>query len=194
MKIAVVGGPGTGKTTLCYDVASILKRDNIVAQLAIEYARRWKAKHGRWPNCVGDQAFIMRGQEDMENDYTPEQEVLLTDSSTWLCSVYATNYIKDRSDMFHVMDLVEKGLKLYESYDLTFMTPRVFKLQTEPGRAQASEEEARIMDEKITGFVKLYGLNVIWLPDDHKAWPRIVINNIRMVQELPTVSANAATH
>jgi nicotinamide riboside kinase len=115
MKVAIVGGPGTGKTTLCYDVASYLKKRDVVTQLAIEYARRWYAKHGRWPSCIGDQAFILRGQEDMENDYTPTQDVLLTDSSTWLCAVYATLYAKNHSDMFHVMDLTEKSLKLFPS-------------------------------------------------------------------------------
>jgi nicotinamide riboside kinase len=178
MKLAIVGGPGTGKTTLCYDVASYLKHRNGVAQLAIEYARRWKAKHGRWPNCIGDQAFIMRGQEDMENDYTPTQDILITDSSTWLCAVYASRYTQDRSDMYHLMDLTEKALKLYPSYDYTFVAPRVFKLQSEPGRQQSDEAAARDIDERIRGFISLFNLSVVWLPEDHKKWIDVITDTI----------------
>lgn len=176
MKIAFVGGPGLGKTTIAMDTAAALKKDSIVAGFVAEYARTWMAKHGRTPRNVEDQAMIMRGQRKREAEASLTQDVIVTDSTTWMCAIYASLYLRnsagkiDYSGNVSLNDLFEDAIPESDGYDLTFVLPRCFGMPVEPGRMQISRSEGERMDAKIAGFVSIYDIPAVFLSTNPKKW------------------------
>ena len=182
-KIAIVGPPSTGKTTLAYEVTHKLKKMGKVATFCPEYVRRWMSKHDTVPSIVLDQFAILRGQLDLENDLAKTQDIVVTDVAAWLGPVYASMLVgkdptkNEMSDWYHVTDLIEKSLK--NKYDLVFLLPRVFKLQEEAGRVQTEEAQVDLIDRKIRAFITLFNMDVIELaPENLEGWSDFIISEI----------------
>lgn len=184
MKVALVGGPGLGKTTAAMGIAAELKRRGVVATFVGEYARTWMAKHKRTPRAVEDQALIMRGQRRRETEAELTQDVVITDSTTWMCAVYSTTFLRntqgkiDESGNISLNDVFEDALSECDNYDLVFVLPRCFDIQKEPGRLQSSLSECEKVDAKILGFIHLFDIPHITLSDNPKKWVDEVVENI----------------
>jgi nicotinamide riboside kinase len=181
LKVAIVGAPSTGKTVLAADVVNTLKKRGIVAMFVGEYARNWMAKHNRTPEVPTDQFPISLRQMRRETEFANSQDVLITDSSSWLGVIYASLLVRhgtdrEESDLIHLMDLIEDTLPSH--YDLQYYVPRVFPIQLEGGRWQTKEEEFDLIDRKIRGMIDLFNLPVKRLPDDPSLWIDIIVKDI----------------
>lgn len=129
IKISIVGAPSAGKTALALDVVHELKKKSIVATFIGEYARNWMAKHKRYPEVIQDQFAILSRQIKREAEIVGIQDVLVTDSSTWLTAVYGSLLVRhntsyETSDIIHLNDLIEDTIPA--DYTLQYYCPRVF--------------------------------------------------------------------
>ena len=80
MKLAFIGSHGVGKTTLCYDVAGRLKRQDRSVELVMEVARRSPLPINR-DTTFAAQAWILHTQIAHELAAEAEGEVVLCDRS-----------------------------------------------------------------------------------------------------------------
>jgi AAA+ ATPase superfamily predicted ATPase len=182
IKVAILGAPSTGKTRIALEVVSELKKKSIISSFIGEYARNWMAKHKRFPEVPTDQFAIALRQIKRENEFIATQDVLVTDSASWLGIVYASLVVRHKtsyelSDLYHVMDLIEDTLP--SDYTLHYYVPRgVFTPQLEGGRTQTTEEEFDLVDRKILGLIDLFNIPVKRLDKDHENWTGIIVNDI----------------
>ena len=182
IKVSIVGAPSTGKTSLALQVVSELKKRHVVASFIGEYARNWMAKHKRQTEVPTDQFAIALRQAKRESELLANQDVIVTDSSTWLGVVYASLLVRkdtkyEFSDLVHVMDLLEDTLP--STYTLEYYVPRgVFPVQLEAGRVQTEEADFDLLDRKIRGMIDLFNIPVKILPKDNTKWLDIIVNDI----------------
>ncbi len=80
MKIAFIGSHGVGKTTLCYEVAARLKRQDRAVELVMEVARRCPFPINR-ETTLAAQAWILHTQVAAELAAAAEAEVVVCDRS-----------------------------------------------------------------------------------------------------------------
>ncbi len=80
MKLAFIGSHGVGKTTLCYDLAARLKRQDRVIELVMEVARRCPLPINR-DTTVQAQAWILHTQVASEIAAAAEAEIVICDRS-----------------------------------------------------------------------------------------------------------------
>ncbi len=80
MKIALVGSHGVGKTTLCYELAARLKRQDRVVELVTEVARRCPLPINR-DTTLQAQAWILHTQVAAELAAEAEGEIVICDRS-----------------------------------------------------------------------------------------------------------------
>lgn len=106
------------------------------------------------------------------------QDVLIVDSASWMCAVYASRFVKNRSDRIHLMEIIEKSADYIDTYDLLYFVPRKFGLQAEPGRFHASEGEGIYFDNLIKWYAELFMINLIELPEDPDKWVSVITKGI----------------
>lgn len=157
IKIAVISGPGTGKTTLCKEVDNILGLMGKNSGLCLEFARTYVNRFGP-PANVFEQFVVYQGQKRREDDLA-RCEYIICDNATFLCYVYATFNIDFRNDKerYALNELYNMALKDMFSYDEIFYIPREFSLSRDGTRYQG-EEEALLVDEKIRAFLLFHNL------------------------------------
>jgi nicotinamide riboside kinase len=80
MKLAFIGSHGVGKTTLCYDLAARLKRQDRIIELVMEVARRCPLPINR-DTTVQAQAWILHTQVASEIAAAAEAEIVICDRS-----------------------------------------------------------------------------------------------------------------
>ncbi len=80
MKIALIGTHGVGKTTLCYELAALLKRRNADVELVREVARRCPLPINQ-ETTVAAQEWILLTQIAWEIEAAATHEVVLCDRS-----------------------------------------------------------------------------------------------------------------
>lgn len=80
MKLALIGSHGVGKTTLCFDVAGRLKRQDRAVELVMEVARRSPLPINR-ETTFAAQAWILHTQIAHELAAEAEAEIVLCDRS-----------------------------------------------------------------------------------------------------------------
>ena len=80
MKVAFIGSHGVGKTTLCYDLAAILKRQDIQVDLVKEVARLSPLPINR-QTSLDAQTWILMSQISEEIRSASQAEVVVCDRS-----------------------------------------------------------------------------------------------------------------
>ena len=80
MKIAFIGSHGVGKTTLCYDLASRLKRQDRAVDLVKEVARRCPLPINR-DTTLEAQAWILHTQIADEIAAVAQNDIVICDRS-----------------------------------------------------------------------------------------------------------------
>jgi thymidylate kinase len=80
MKIALIGSHGVGKTTLCFELAALLKRRNADVELVREVARRCPLPINQ-DTTLAAQEWILLTQIAWEIEAAATHEVVLCDRS-----------------------------------------------------------------------------------------------------------------
>jgi len=162
IKIALIGAPSAGKSTLAASLFSVLKEKKIKVELIQEYAREHINKYGTVENVLSQYLFYEKQRE--KEDIIPSAiDVLITDSPTILSYMYALFYGKasHKDEQLLLTNMYEKFLQdSFKRYDLIYYLPSVRDYIKDGTRIQ-TEEEAKKIGELIYNFLTIHKIPMI---------------------------------
>lgn len=152
-KIAILGGPCTGKTTLCKQLDVDFSLAGYNSSVCLEYARSYIAEYGP-PTSIFEQFLLYEGQKrrERELDYC---DIIFCDNATILNYVYGLMScdFKSSKEIYALMKLFEWAMKDLPGYEV-FYVPREFGLDKDGIRYQ-DEDFANVVDQKIKNFLDI---------------------------------------
>src|SRR5262249_37286882 len=150
LKIAFIGSHGVGKTTLCYDLASRLKRQDRAVDLVKEVARSCPLPINR-DTTLAAQAWILHTQIAQEIAAVAQSDVVICDRS--VLDNYA--YLVQQSGRQREYDaLVATWVG---SYDHLFKVP-IISAPTFDGMRDMNAEFQRQIDSTIDALAAEFGV------------------------------------
>lgn len=152
-KIAILGGPGTGKTTLCKQLDVDYSLAGYVSSVCLEFARSYISHYGV-PVSIFEQFLLYEGQKRREKELN-YCDIIFCDNATILNYVYGlmSGNLKDPKEVYALMKLYEWAMKDLPGYEV-FYIPREFSMDKDGIRYQ-DEEFAEIVDTKIRNFLDI---------------------------------------
>jgi GTPase SAR1 family protein len=138
MKVAFIGAHGVGKTTLCYDLASRLKRQDRAVDLVKEVARRCPLPINRETTREA-QAWILHTQIADEVAATAQNDIVICDRS--VLDNYA--YLVNSAGRLPEYDALVRAW--VPTYDRLFKVP-IIDAPTFDGRRDMSQTFQRDID------------------------------------------------
>lgn len=158
IRIALLGGPSAGKSTLAARVFADLKEEKIITELVQEYAREHINKYGKISNILS-QYLIYEKQKEKEDIIPSRVQVVITDSPTILSYIYGLYYY-DPSNVDHqqmVIEMYRKIINDIKRYDLIFYLEPTRPYVQDGTRTQTAEE-AKEIGEMVVQFLELHGI------------------------------------
>ena len=154
IRIAILGGPRCGKTTLIQQLYVDFKIRGLNVGAATEYSTEYLKEKGMIEN-IAEQYGIYLGQYRLEetlNDF----DYALTDYATFVPYIYTRfmlgNKKRTEKDIAILNDLYGLALKDLSKYDHIFFVPREFGYEKDGVRWQ-DEDAAIAVDEAIKQFL-----------------------------------------
>lgn len=180
LKLAFVGSHGVGKTTLCFDLASQLKRLDIGVELVKEVARRCPLPINE-ETTADAQAWILHTQIAEEIAAAATYEVVVCDRS--VLDNYA--YLVARSGRRQELDpLVGYWIR---SYDALFKVP-VIEAPSYDGTRAVSRAFQMEIDGVIEELIAAFGVDVLPLdPIDRNGWINVVMRALAFPLRPPQI-------
>jgi len=148
--INLLGGSGTGKSTLAAGLFYEMKKMGLEAELVNEYVKKW-AWTGRKVGAL-DQVYIFGKQAKSEHDLYGKVDYIITDSPLLLSPIYEKYYSSDgesiveSSVLAHIAKAEENGVT-----HLNFLIPRT-KPFNPKGRFE-TEEAAKMIDSLVESYL-----------------------------------------
>src|SRR5512140_3543106 len=168
MKLAFIGTHGVGKTTLCYDLAAALKRQNINVDMVKEVARLSPLPINR-KTSLDAQTWILTTQVAEEIRSAAHHEVVICDRSVLDNYAYLV-FAAGRQRWLE--PLVNRWMK---SYDLLFKVPISGGPAAADGVRDTDEFFMRQIDRLVDELVLERGLPCERLPDGgREQWAGLV--------------------
>jgi len=154
VRIAILGGPRCGKTTLIQQVYVDLKIQGLNVGAATEYSTEYLKEKGMI-ETISEQYGIYLGQKMLE-DSLNEFDYAVTDYATFIPYVYARFMLGDKKrtikEIEILKDLYALAIRDIEKYDHIFFVPREFGYKQDGVRWQ-DETLAKSIDEAIKLFL-----------------------------------------
>ena len=174
MKIAFIGSHGVGKTTLCYDLASRLKRQDRAVDLVKEVARRCPLPINR-DTTLSAQAWILHTQIADEVAAAAQTDIVICDRS--VLDNYA--YMVNQAGRLPAYDaLVTEWVR---TYDGLFKVP-IIDAPTFDGQRDVSQTFQRDIDGIIDQLAHDLGVRCHNLaPESRETW----VDTVLRVSGLP---------
>jgi len=154
IRIGLLGGPSSGKSTLAAWLYSRLKEDAVNTELVQEFAREYINKTGGPKNTL-IQFLIYKRQKEKEDILPASVKVMITDSPTILSYIFGVVYgnIKDQ-DHRHMItemynEIIHDGLSRYDL--LYYLEPT--RPYVEDGTRKEGAEKAREVGNNIKNFL-----------------------------------------
>lgn len=172
MKTLIVnafGGPGVGKTTCCWEIASELKKRNIPTEYVSEYAKElvYQEKFDILNDSMENQRIIAKEQKRRLDIPYGKVRVIVTDSPLLLSITYANDatpeFKKEIIDMFNS----------YDNFNMVVLRDRTQKFE-QIGRKQNLEESIK-KDKEI---IKLLDDNKIVYGTYYHKTMNVLVDNI----------------
>ena len=180
LKVAFVGTHGVGKTTLCFDLASQLKRLDLGVDLVKEVARRCPLPINE-ETTLDAQAWILHTQIAEEIAAEAMYEVVICDRSVLDNYAYLVARVGRRSDLDSLVDGWIRG------YDALFKVPILAAPSFDGKRAVSPAFQVEI-DEIIDELVKAFGVTVhAFDPADREGWIRQVVATLGLPAAPPQI-------
>jgi len=156
IKIALMGAPSTGKSTLAAGIYTALKNIGENGELVQEYIREHIYKHGV-PNSVLFQAIIFDKQFRREARIPEGLDFLVTDSPITLCYLYALHYAnpKDVDQREMVRHLYSNTLEDLYRYDMVYVLEHNFD-PVDDGVRYQKRDEIDTIQNMIIHFLKTH--------------------------------------
>lgn len=161
--VNLFAGPGAGKTTCAWEIASELKKKGIVTEYVPEYAKElvWDETH----EALADQEGIFEEQTHRINRLIGKVDVIVTDSPILFSEIYG----KNNSDNFRECIWREHN----SHYNFNLFINRGSRFETQ-GRLHNLEESKEI-DGQIK---KLLDENDVYYGNYYYKTVPVIINNI----------------
>jgi nicotinamide riboside kinase len=166
MKLAFIGTHGVGKTTLCYDLASALKRQGINVDMVKEVARLSPLPINR-KTSLDAQTWILTTQVAEEIRSSAHHEVVVCDRSVLDNYAYMVLACGRQRPIERFVD------HWMRTYDLLFKVPIVGQASPD-GVRDTDEFFMRAIDEQVETLLVEKGITCQRLPDDRDAWLDVV--------------------
>ncbi len=164
MKIAFVGTHGTGKTTLCYELAAWMKKREARVDMVREIARRCPLPINQ-ETTLEAQSWILHRQIAEEIQTASEQDVVICDRSVLDNYAYLTHRL---GPLAPLDELVRYWMKTYSHL---FKVP-IVSAPAFDGTRDTSAAFQRAIDEEVDGLIERFGIKVYQLaPEDRGAGP-----------------------
>ncbi len=148
MKIALIGSHGVGKTTLCYELAARLKRQDRVVELVTEVARRCPLPINR-DTTLQAQAWILHTQVAAELAASAEGGIVICDRAVLDNYAYLVHQVGRQPGLDAMVH------EWVASYDALIKVP-IIDPPSFDGRRDVSQEFQvaidRVIDELIGAF------------------------------------------
>lgn len=154
IRIAILGGPRCGKTTLIQQLYVDLKVKGLNVGAATEYSTDYLKEKGMI-ETISEQYGIYLGQKMLE-DSLEEFDYAITDYATFIPYVYGRFMLGDKKrttkEIEILKDLYGLALKDLNKYDHLFFVPREFGYKQDGVRWQ-DETLAKSIDDAIKQFL-----------------------------------------
>ena len=149
--VNLYGGPGAGKTTCAWEIASELKKRGYDVEYVSEYAKDlvYEEKFVLLDGTVAHQTLLLQGQKRRLDRLIGKVEIVVTDSPLMLSQVY----VKEKDPMF--LKRVRQAADQYPSFNLVVQRGKTFH---QAGRIH-NEQQSRDLDVAIIRMLeqnKLY--------------------------------------
>lgn len=185
IKIAIAGGPGSGKSSLARLLTTELYNiKNINAQLITEFARDYINNcvwHEGFTPSLADQQLIYNKQIEREDTIPDNVQYLISDSPIFIPLIFSKNLAKlqNYQDRTIYLNLYEDFLsKHLNRYDFIFFINRQ-KAFLKDGTRHETEEQADNIGKQIHGFLTFHKVSFIEL--------RCISNTERVKEVLQTL-------
>ena len=186
LKLAFVGSHGVGKTTLCFDLASQLKRLDLGVDLVKEVARRCPLPINE-ETTLDAQAWILHTQIAEEMAAAATYEVVVCDRSVLDNYAYLVARIGRRPELD---PLVGNWIR---SYNALFKVP-VLEAPSFDGTRAVSRSFQIEIDETIDSLISAFGVDVIPLdPLDRDGWIPTVMRTLDLPLKPPQIDLFGAS-
>jgi predicted ATPase len=180
LKIAFIGTHGVGKTTLCFDLASRLKRFDLAVDIVKEVARGCPLPINE-QTTVEAQAWILHTQIAHEIIATAQNQAVICDRS--VLDNYA--YLVHRVGRLREYDALVRAW--VHSYDGLFKVP-VLQAPTFDGTRAVSRAFQLDIDAGIERLIDVLGVRVHHLDPGHReGWVDEVLERTRLPFEVPQI-------
>jgi GTPase SAR1 family protein len=180
VKIAFIGSHGVGKTTLCYDLAARLKRQDRAVDLVKEVARRCPLPINR-DTTLSAQAWILHTQIADEIAAAAQNEVVICDRS--VLDNYA--YLVNQAGRLPAYDALVRAW--VATYDALFKVP-IVDPPTFDGQRDVSQTFQREIDGVIDRLVRELGVECHRLEaGDREGWVDTVLRTSGLPLHAPQI-------
>lgn len=181
IKVAFIGAPDSGKTTLAKMVSSKLNLKGYVPAYVHEFARDYITKYGVRPNTVAEQFYVLKKQLERETDMcSTSTQIMYTDCPLILPYIYAVDLVQLTSrdiDMFS--ELYADTLKLTKNrYDLIYYL-RPFRETVIDDVRKQDLNRLTSLDTQIKAFLDLHHYNYVELCQDFETRISIVEKQVQ---------------
>ena len=154
VRIAILGGPRCGKTTLIQQLYVDMKIRDINVGVATEYSTDYLRDKGMIES-ISEQYGIYLGQLHLEKALDGH-EYAVTDYATFVPYIYGRLMLGDKKrtkkEIEILNDLYSLAIRDLPQYDYIFFVPREFGYKKDGVRWQ-DEEVAQLVDDAILNFL-----------------------------------------
>jgi nicotinamide riboside kinase len=180
LKVAFVGTHGVGKTTLCFDLASQLKRLDLGVDIVKEVARRCPLPINE-ETTLDAQEWILHTQVAEEIAAQAMYEVVICDRSVLDNYAYLVSRVGRRPSLDALVGDWIKG------YDALFKVP-VTDAPSFDGKRAVSRVFQLEIDATLERLISAFSVDVVRLdPADRGGWMPQVVGALRLPDRAPQV-------
>lgn len=180
-RIAVLGGPRCGKTTLIQQLYVEMKIMGLNVGYAFEYSTDYLRDKGMIES-IAEQYGIYLGQKRLE-DKLSEFDYALTDYATFVPYIYGRFMLGDKKrsqkEIEILKDLYVLALEDISHYDHIIYLPREFGYEKDGVRWQ-DEEIARMVDDAILTFLRSENIKYLHVSGSTKERAQSILNYLGM--------------
>lgn len=144
--INILGGPGSGKSSMTASVFSCLKWHDVNCEMALEYAK--EVVWSKTENLLKNQLFVFGQQHNKIYHLLDKVDVIITDSPLLLSIIY------DSKRNLNLKSLVLDEFHKYNN--MNYLLTR--KKKYNPSGRLQTETEAKEIDDKIRNLLKMYAI------------------------------------
>jgi thymidylate kinase len=185
LKMAFVGTHGVGKTTLCFDLASQLKRLDLGVEIVKEVARRCPLPINE-DTTLDAQAWILHTQIAEELEAAARYEAVICDRSVLDNYAYLVARVGRRADLDQLVASWISG------YDFLFKVP-VLSAPSFDGMRAVSRTFQLEIDETIDRLLQEFNVPIVVLDAGaREGWVGVVMDRLGLPKNPPQIDLFSA--